>query len=211
MCDCPGKLQQAPRDEHVVSGRGGTSAKGQTRIRGTLVPWRGRAATVPGLQDWEGVWIPFLQNELKVGQNHVIIGHSTGAIAALRYAETHKVLGLVLVSAYHTDLGIPTERQAEYFSRPWNWSAISQNAKWILQFASPTDELVPVAEQRHVAEMTGSQYFELDDRGHFTDDYEFPELVEAVLEWMKGVEERDEEAPMPDTERMAVTDEDLFA
>ena len=39
----------------------------------------------------ESVWIPFMQDELSCDQHTIIIGHSSGAEAAMRYAETHKV------------------------------------------------------------------------------------------------------------------------
>ena len=42
-----------------------------------------------------------------------------GAEAGMRLLETTRVLGLVLVSACHTDLGVESEREAGYYSRPW--------------------------------------------------------------------------------------------
>ncbi|KAH8556932.1 Alpha/Beta hydrolase protein [Umbelopsis sp. PMI_123] len=135
--------------------------------------------------DWmigrESVWIPFLESEIKVGAEDVIIGHSTGAIAAMRYAEKHKVKGIVLVSGYHTDLGVPSEKQAEYFSHPWNFQAIRDNCTFIIQFASPDDHLVPIAEQRYVAQQLQSEYHEIPNQGHFIENEEFDELVEELL------------------------------
>jgi len=55
-------------------------------------------------------WIPFLENELKCDSSTILIGHSSGAAAAMRYAENHKLKGIILVSAYWTDLGDSTER-----------------------------------------------------------------------------------------------------
>jgi predicted alpha/beta hydrolase family esterase len=50
----------------------------------------------------ESVWLPFLREELLVDDNTVLIGHSSGAVAALRLAEQQKIGGVVLVSAYDT-------------------------------------------------------------------------------------------------------------
>jgi hypothetical protein len=47
------------------------------------------------------------------------VGHSSGAEAAMRYAETRRVAGLVLVAACHTDLGLQSEAVSGYYSRPW--------------------------------------------------------------------------------------------
>ena len=48
--------------------------------------------------------IKTLKDEIKCDENTVIIGHSSGAQACLRYAEEHPVL--VLVTPYVTHMGI---------------------------------------------------------------------------------------------------------
>ena len=63
----------------------------------------------------EKIWLPFMWNKddgLGCDERTIIVGHSSGAVAAMRYAEEHKLLGLVLVSACHTDLGMKSERIA---------------------------------------------------------------------------------------------------
>ena len=57
----------------------------------------------------ESYWIPFLKDELKADDQSILVGHSSGAIAAMRLAEQQRLLGTVLVGAYHTDLGMPME------------------------------------------------------------------------------------------------------
>ncbi|HSW80968.1 MAG TPA: alpha/beta fold hydrolase, partial [Candidatus Saccharimonas sp.] len=47
-------------------------------------------------------WLPFLADYVEVGENDVIVGWSSGALAAMRYAETHKIKGSVLISPAHT-------------------------------------------------------------------------------------------------------------
>ena len=42
-------------------------------------------------------WLPFLKDHLKADANTIIVGHSSGAIAAMRFAETNRILGSVLV------------------------------------------------------------------------------------------------------------------
>ncbi|KAG2172021.1 hypothetical protein INT43_001498 [Umbelopsis isabellina] len=135
--------------------------------------------------DWkigrESKWMPFLENVLEVGEDDIIIGHSTGSIAAMRWAEKHKIRGIVLVSAYHSDLGEPTEKEAEYFDRPWDFEAIRNNAGFIIQYSSPSDKLVPIAEQRYVSEQMQSEYHELERRGHFIANTDFDQLVDDLL------------------------------
>ena len=65
------------------------------------------------------IWLPFMKNELGVDEDTIIIGHSSGACAAVRYAEENKVAGLVLVGAYTSDLGDSTEAASGYFADEW--------------------------------------------------------------------------------------------
>ncbi|KAF9935262.1 putative hydrolase rbbp9 [Linnemannia zychae] len=133
----------------------------------------------------EEIWISYMEDEIEIGEQDVVIGHSSGAAAIMRYIETRKVKGVVLVSAYYTDLGDPSERDAGYFNRPWDWDAISRNAEWITQFGNPNDPLVPIDEQRQVAsKIAGIDYIELPNRGHFIRDRDFPELVANVMQKM---------------------------
>ncbi|KAF9355504.1 putative hydrolase rbbp9 [Mortierella sp. AD094] len=151
-----------------------------------LFPGGGVLRTFPDpYEAHEEIWIKFMEEDIEIGENDVAIGHSSGAAAIMRYIETRKVKGVILVSAYHSDLGDASEREAGYFNRPWNWDAISGNAKWITQFSSPSDYLVPIEEQREVAsKIIGIEYRELPNRGHFIRDRQFPELVENVIHKM---------------------------
>jgi uncharacterized protein len=115
----------------------------------------------------ERVWIPFIINELKADENTILIGHSSGAVAAMRLLEQHKLKGCVLVSACHTDLGCESERIAGYYSRPWEWSSIRSNAQWILQYHSEDDPFIPRSEADHVAENLSSEYYCFEDKSHF--------------------------------------------
>lgn len=125
------------------------------------------------------VWLPHLES-LGADEHTVLIGHSSGAVAALRYAETHRLLGSVLVGVCHTDLGDPGERASGYYRAPWRWDAIRANQQWIGIFHGADDPLIPVREARHVATQLGASYFELADRGHFVDRGPFPELIQFV-------------------------------
>jgi len=128
-------------------------------------------------------WLSFLKEELKADKDTILIGHSSGALAAMRFAETNQLLGSVLVAAMHTDLSIETEALSGYYDKPWQWQAIKDNQQWIIQFASKDDPWIPIKEPRFVQEQLNAEYYEFIDQGHFGGDYykpTFPELVDAV-------------------------------
>lgn len=132
----------------------------------------------------EKYWIPFL-HELGADENTILIGHSSGAIAAMRFAEKNKILGSALVGTYYTDLGDENEKKSGYFDRSWNWDAIEKNQKWVIQFSSTNDPWIPIEEARFVHEKLKTEYQEFTDQGHFGGDYfkeTFSELAEAIKE-----------------------------
>jgi len=132
------------------------------------------------------VWLPFMRDELRVDTDTVLVGHSSGAEAAMRLAEESPIGGLVLVSACHSDLGDEGERASGYYppsGGPWDWGAIRRNAGWIVQFHSSDDGLVPVREGRAVAKELQSEYHELDGHSHFFEP--FGELLDALREKMR--------------------------
>lgn len=127
-------------------------------------------------------WIPFL-HELHADENTILIGHSSGALASMRFAEKNKILGSVLIGSYFTDLGYEKEKLSGYFDAPWDWEAIKGNQQWIIQFASTDDPWIPIQEPQFVRDRLGTEYYEFNDQGHFGGDYHkptFPEVVSAI-------------------------------
>lgn len=128
-------------------------------------------------------WLPFI-TELGADEDTIIIGHSSGALAAMRYAEDNKILGSVLVGACHTDLGDEDEKKSGYYDNPWKWDDIKKNQQWIIQFASTDDPFIPIEEARHIHEQLNTEYHEYNDQGHFGHSAqpkdEFPELIEVL-------------------------------
>ena len=127
----------------------------------------------------ESIWLPFMKDELKVDVHTIIVGHSSGAAAAMRFAETNKVRGIILVSAYTSDLGDDLERKSGYFNRPWKWQKIKENFGWISQFASEDDPFLPWEEQMEVAKNLECDLHSYEDKGHFMSSV-FPDLLSLV-------------------------------
>ena len=125
------------------------------------------------------VWLPHLE-ALGADQRTILIGHSSGAVAAMRYAETHRLLGSVLVSVCHTDLGDSFEAASGYYAEAWQWQRIRDHQQWIAIYNSTDDPHIPIAEPRFVASQLRCSYFEFTDRGHFVDSRQFPEIVDFI-------------------------------
>lgn len=129
----------------------------------------------------ESIWIPFMREQMECDENTVIIGHSSGAEAAMRFAEKYKVKGIILVSACVTDLGDDNERASGYYSRPWDWTSIKANTDFVVQFGSTDDPFIPWEEQQAVADGLNSDLRKFSDKGHFMNS-SFPQLLEVVKE-----------------------------
>lgn len=147
----------------------------------------GVACEAPDFPDPVGAkadkWLPFLKDNLKADENTILVGHSSGAVAAMRYAETNKIYGSVLVGSYYTDLGYDDEKASGYFDTPWNWDAIKKNQKWVMIFASKDDPYIAIEEPQLIRDKLGAEYHEFDNQGHFGEENskrEFPELLEAL-------------------------------
>lgn len=125
-------------------------------------------------------WMPFLKNELKADAETVVVGHSSGAVCAMRFAEKYPLLGTVLVGACYTDLKWEKERLSGYYDTDWDWDSIRKNQQWIVQFASEDDPWIPIEEARHIHEKLKTEYYEYKDRGHFGGDREVREFKECL-------------------------------
>jgi uncharacterized protein len=125
------------------------------------------------------IWLPHLES-LGADEQTILIGHSSGAVAAMRYAETHRLGGSILVGVCHTDLGDGGEAASGYYRAAWQWPRIREHQPWMAIYNSIDDPHIPIAEPRFVAAQLKCAYFEFSDRGHFTDDREFPEVLQFI-------------------------------
>ncbi len=127
-------------------------------------------------------WIPYIE-KLGTDENTILVGHSSGAVAALRYAETHRIKGSFLVAPCYTDLGDEDEKKSGWYDDPWNWAAIKKNQDYIVQLSSQDDPYIPIEEARYIHDKVQSDYVEVQNMGHFGDDRgykELPVLLEKI-------------------------------
>ncbi len=98
----------------------------------------------------------------------------------MRYAQSHRLLGSVLVGVCHTDLGDAFEAASGYYAAEWDWQRIRDHQQWIAIYHSTDDPNIPIAEARFVAKQLKCSYFEYTDRGHFVKTRQFPEIVDLI-------------------------------
>ena len=127
-------------------------------------------------------WMPFLENRVKVGENDVIVGWSSGGTAAMRYAENHKIKGSVLIAPSYTDLGDELEKQSGYFDKPWDWEAIRNNQDKIVLIHSDNDPYIPLEQFKFIIKQLHAKEINLPGKGHFVDEPTLPELLSYIQE-----------------------------
>jgi uncharacterized protein len=124
-----------PAKAILIHGNGGCTA-------GDIwLPWLERELTAIGLDVVNQTfpdnmkaraqyWLPHIES-LGADEHTILIGHSSGAVAAMRYAEQHRLLGSILVGVCHTDLGDSFEAASGYYQAQWQWQRIRDNQQWI--------------------------------------------------------------------------------
>mmetsp|Transcript_13880 Transcript_13880/g.18128 ORF Transcript_13880/g.18128 Transcript_13880/m.18128 type:complete len:222 (+) Transcript_13880:77-742(+) len=152
-------------------------------------------------------WIPFVRSLAEKNtlsstggtsnqhqpENVILVGHSSGAQAALRYAELYPFHACVLVSATYSDLGDAHERASGYYpqpssnknkngeTNPYLFEAMTSNCKIWHQFHSNNDPFIPLHEAEKIRDGLGqfNTYHMLPGRSHF---FELsPELIDVVV------------------------------
>lgn len=72
----------------------------------------------------KSLWLPYIKDVLKADENTILIGHSSGSMAAIRLLEEMKLYGVVLVCPCYTDLGDKVEKESGYYDTPYDWETM---------------------------------------------------------------------------------------
>lgn len=125
-------------------------------------------------------WLPFLEEHIKVTKDDVIVGWSSGAVAAMRFAEQHPIRGSILVSPCYTDLDDELEKQSGYYGSPWQWEAIRTNQQHIALIWGDDDPYIPQGEFKHIAKQLTPTSITIAGGKHFIDQDTFPEVLDYI-------------------------------
>lgn len=103
---------------------------------------------------------------------------SSGAVAAMRYAEDNKVLGSVLTSPCYTDTGDELEKQSGYYDKPWKWEKIKANQGKTALIWGDDNPYIPQSEFEYIAQRLNPTQIKVPGGKHFIECTQFPELFE---------------------------------
>lgn len=104
------------------------------------------------------------------GRDTAVVGHSSGALAALtllRDVSPETPVGLsVLVGAFKDDLGWPS--LAGLFRQPYDFKDLSRRAERFVLVHSDTDPFCPLSHAEFLAEQLGGELVVHPGQGHFS-------------------------------------------
>lgn len=119
-----------------------------------------------GLWPKQDEWLKVIES-LEPDESTVMIGHSLGAPAILRYLEAsgNKVDKLFLVAAFAVDLGI--KETSSFFQKAFDWGKIKKNFGQAYVINEKDDPYVPLERGKEVAESLGAELIVVDGNIHF--------------------------------------------
>ncbi len=165
------------------------------------IPWlrkeiegRGHQVFVPrfptpekqNLENWKQV---FIKIKGEVDEESVFVGHSLGAVFALRVIEKldKPVKACFLVAGFTGDLGIEEfdSINHSFTDKKFNWEKIKSNCRRFVVFYSDNDQYVPMEKGKELARRLSAETALVKNAGHFNKESrftEFPQLLEKIQE-----------------------------
>jgi len=130
-------------------------------------------------------WVAAIGREAAEGC--VLVGHSLGCTAILRYLEgaERKVAGAVLVAGFAEKLGDDFKALENFVDAPLDFAAVRRNCGKMVAIFSDNDPYVPLSQEKVFREKLGAKTMVLHARGHFSSSegtVKLPEALSAVLE-----------------------------
>lgn len=111
-------------------------------------------------------WLKVIE-DLKPDKNTVMIGHSIGSVAIMRYLEKTKSgvgkIFFVIVSA--VNVGI--EETENFFLKPFDWETIKGNVTEAYVISEKNDPYVPLKNGKQVADALSGAFMAVEGNTHF--------------------------------------------
>jgi hypothetical protein len=133
-------------------------------------------------------WVATIDREVgDAGEDCILVGHSLGCVAILRYLENakRKVAGAVMVAGFVGGMSEEFSVLANFLDAPVNWQRVKKMCPKSTAIFSDNDPYVPLSQEVIFREKLGAKTMILHARGHFSSSEgttELPEALSAVLE-----------------------------
>jgi predicted alpha/beta hydrolase family esterase len=133
-------------------------------------------------------WVAAIEKEIGgAGEECILVGHSLGCAAILRYLERakRKVAGAVLVAGFVGKLGDDFSVLDDFLSAPLDFARVRKMCQKMTAIFSDNDPYVPLSQAKVFENKLGAGVVVLHARGHFSSSdgtTELPEALDAVLE-----------------------------
>lgn len=158
---------------------------------------RGYVVVSPQMPDTDTpkmeTWLPFLQNLIQhPDEETILIGHSMGGAAVLRYLETLpegiQIKKAVLVTPVVDAIKDMSEEEKS-IAKPWletplDFEKIKRSAKEIIGFFSDNDKYIPLESEKLLREKCGAKTVIEHQKGHYSNSdgtEEVPQILHSII------------------------------
>lgn len=187
---------------YIVHGWDGSPKEPMLMWLKTMLIKRGYAVVVPEMPDPAtpriAPWVETLQERVRSGEETVLVAHSIGCQAALRFLEGMPqgsgIADLVLIAPWLTLSEQKMQEEGEAvreIARPWmetpiNLAKVKQHARHITAIFSDNDPYVPLAQKDIFEKELGATIVVEHERGHFdpaSGTTELQSAFDAAIVW----------------------------
>lgn len=130
-------------------------------------------------------WLKKINETIKLDNELIIVSHSLGTIAALRFLESledQKIITTILVAGFTQSFGVTAI--LDFFKTPFNWNKIRRNSKKFIVISSDNDPYLPISEGQKLAENLNADFIIEKNAGHIDIENGFSKyerVIELVL------------------------------
>lgn len=182
---------------YIIHGWSGSPNNGFKPWLKSELEARGYAVESPQMPDTDTpkmeTWLPFLQNLIQnPDEETILIGHSMGGAAVLRYLETlpegtqiKKVILVAPVVDFIKDMSEEEKQIATpWLETPFDFEKVKRSAKEIIGFFSDNDKYIPPESATYLKEKFGAKIYIEHQKGHYSNSdgtKEVPQILETII------------------------------
>ncbi|PIP87733.1 hypothetical protein COW80_04195 [Candidatus Beckwithbacteria bacterium CG22_combo_CG10-13_8_21_14_all_01_47_9] len=141
------------------------------------------------LKSWLKTFEPYQQY---VNKDSIFVGHSMGAVLAMRLLEsrTSPILASILAAPFYGELHLGEDFDKllrSFINHPFDWNRIKQNCKKFVIFDGDNDPYVPLSQPRFITDQLGGELNIVPGGKHLNGEAgyrELPEVLAEIKKWL---------------------------